>query len=73
VTGSSPEAALARLRPVLEILGSKVVHAAGIPAPLSQATVDAWASAAAALPADADHGEIARWLGCGTPAPGAGP
>jgi 3-hydroxyisobutyrate dehydrogenase len=37
-------------------------HAAGIPAPLSQAAVDAWASAAAALPADADHTEIARWL-----------
>jgi 3-hydroxyisobutyrate dehydrogenase len=37
-------------------------HAAGIRAPLSQAAVDAWASAAAALPANADHTEIARWL-----------
>jgi 3-hydroxyisobutyrate dehydrogenase len=47
-------------------------HAAGITAPLSQAAVDAWASAAAALPADADHTEIARWLGHRTPAPGTG-
>lgn len=51
----------------------RLEHAAGIPAPLSQAAVDAWAGAAAALPADADHTEIARWLGYRTPAPGAGP
>jgi 3-hydroxyisobutyrate dehydrogenase len=37
-------------------------HAAGIPTPVSQAAVDAWASAAATLSADADHTEIARWL-----------
>jgi 3-hydroxyisobutyrate dehydrogenase len=46
-------------------------HAAGIPAPLSRAAVDAWASAAAALPADADQTDIARWLGYRTPAPDA--
>jgi 3-hydroxyisobutyrate dehydrogenase len=40
----------------------RLEHAAGIPAPLSQAAVDAWASAAATLPADADQTEIARWL-----------
>ncbi len=47
-------------------------RAAGIPAPVSQAAVDAWASAAAALPVDADHTEIARWLGYRTPDPGPG-
>jgi 3-hydroxyisobutyrate dehydrogenase len=47
-------------------------RAAGIPAPLSQAAVDAWASAAATLPADADHTEIARWLGYRAPGPGDG-
>ncbi|MFB9831898.1 NAD(P)-dependent oxidoreductase [Actinoallomurus acaciae] len=36
--------------------------ATGTPAPLSRAAVDAWAEAAEALPADADHTEIARWL-----------
>ena len=44
-------------------------RAAGIPAPLSQAAVDAWARAAAALAADADHTEIARWLGDRAPEP----
>jgi 3-hydroxyisobutyrate dehydrogenase len=48
-------------------------HAAGIATPVSQAAVDAWASAAAMLPADADHTEIARWLGYRTPDPGAEP
>ena len=43
-------------------------EAAGIPAPLSTAAVDAWAAAAAALPPDADHTEIARWLERLTPA-----
>ncbi len=47
-------------------------RAAGIPAPVSQAAVDAWASAAAALPVDADHTEIARWLGYRTPDPDPG-
>jgi 3-hydroxyisobutyrate dehydrogenase len=37
-------------------------QATGIPAPLSQAAVDAWSSAASALPPDADHTEIVRWL-----------
>jgi 3-hydroxyisobutyrate dehydrogenase len=37
-------------------------RATGTPAPLSQATVDAWAEAAESLGADADHTEIARWL-----------
>src|SRR4051812_30151424 len=36
--------------------------ATGTPAPLSRAAVDAWADAAEALPPDADHTEIARWL-----------
>ena len=44
-------------------------RAAGIPAPLSQAAVDAWARAAAALAADADHTEIARWLEGRAPEP----
>jgi len=37
-------------------------EAAGIPAPLSAAAVEAWATAADTLPPDADHTEIARWL-----------
>ena len=44
-------------------------RAAGIPALVSQAAVDAWASAAAALAADADHTEIARWLEGRAPEP----
>ena len=36
--------------------------AAGTPAALSAAAADLWAQAAEALPADADHTEIARWL-----------
>jgi len=35
----------------------------GRPAALSAAALDLWAQAAQALPADADHTEIARWLG----------
>ncbi|MGH3303854.1 MAG: NAD(P)-dependent oxidoreductase [Streptosporangiaceae bacterium] len=35
---------------------------AGTPAPLSRAAVAAWTSAADAMPAGADHTEIARWL-----------
>jgi 3-hydroxyisobutyrate dehydrogenase len=35
---------------------------AGIPAPLGQAAVAAWAAAAEDLPPAADHTEIARWL-----------
>jgi 3-hydroxyisobutyrate dehydrogenase len=35
---------------------------AGAPARLSAAAVELWAEAAGALPADADHTEIARWL-----------
>jgi 3-hydroxyisobutyrate dehydrogenase len=34
----------------------------GVPAPLGQAAVAAWAAAAEDLPAAADHTEIARWL-----------
>ena len=37
-------------------------ESAGIPAALSAAAVNAWAAAADALPPDADHTEIARWL-----------
>ena len=35
---------------------------AGVPAPLGQAAVAAWAAAAEDLPPTADHTEIARWL-----------
>jgi 3-hydroxyisobutyrate dehydrogenase len=35
---------------------------AGVPAPLGQAAVAAWAAAAEDLPPAADHTEIARWL-----------
>jgi 3-hydroxyisobutyrate dehydrogenase len=34
----------------------------GVPAPIGQAAVAAWAAAAEDLPAAADHTEIARWL-----------
>ena len=39
-----------------------LAEAAGTPAQLSAAAVKLWAQAAAELPADADHTEIARWL-----------
>ena len=39
-----------------------LAEAAGTPAALSAAAVSLWAEAAQALPADADHTEIARWL-----------
>jgi 3-hydroxyisobutyrate dehydrogenase len=39
-----------------------LASAAGTPAALSAAAADLWARAAEALPADADHTEIARWL-----------
>jgi 3-hydroxyisobutyrate dehydrogenase len=35
---------------------------AGVPAPIAQAAVAAWAAAAEDLPPAADHTEIARWL-----------
>jgi 3-hydroxyisobutyrate dehydrogenase len=38
-------------------------QSAGTPARLSAAATEIWAEAAAGLPADADHTEIARWLG----------
>jgi 3-hydroxyisobutyrate dehydrogenase len=39
-----------------------LAEAAGTPATLSAAATSLWAEAAQALPADADHTEIARWL-----------
>jgi 3-hydroxyisobutyrate dehydrogenase len=39
-----------------------LAEAAGTPAALSAAAAGLWAEAAQALPADADHTEIARWL-----------
>lgn len=39
-----------------------LAEAAGTPARLSAAATGLWADAAEALPADADHTEIARWL-----------
>ena len=39
-----------------------LAEAAGTPAALSAAAADLWAQAAQALPEDADHTEIARWL-----------
>jgi 3-hydroxyisobutyrate dehydrogenase len=39
-----------------------LTEAAGTPAALSAAATSLWAEAAQALPADADHTEIARWL-----------
>ena len=39
-----------------------LAEAAGTPAALSSAAADLWAQAARALPEDADHTEIARWL-----------
>jgi 3-hydroxyisobutyrate dehydrogenase len=98
IMADGPADVLDRVRPVLEVLGSHVVHAgtiagaghaikalnnlmsathlmlkdmrialqleqdAGVPAPLGQAAVSAWAAAAEDLPAAADHTEIARWL-----------
>ena len=47
-----------------------LVESAGLPSHLSAAAVATWAEAAASLPADADHTEIARWLDPGL-APGA--
>jgi 3-hydroxyisobutyrate dehydrogenase len=40
----------------------RLEQAAGFRTPLSQAAVEAWAAAADALPANADHTEIVRWL-----------
>ncbi len=39
-----------------------LVESAGLPSHLSAAAVASWAEAAAALPAGADHTEIARWV-----------
>ncbi|MGE5131780.1 MAG: NAD(P)-dependent oxidoreductase [Gemmatimonadota bacterium] len=39
-----------------------LVESAGLPSTLSAAAVALWAEAAAALPGDADHTEIARWV-----------
>jgi 3-hydroxyisobutyrate dehydrogenase len=43
-------------------IGLGLAEAAGTPAALSAAATGLWAEAAQALPADADHTEIARWL-----------
>ncbi len=43
-------------------IGLGLAEAAGTPARLSAAATALWAEAAGALPADADHTEIARWL-----------
>lgn len=40
----------------------ELAEAAGCPAPLSRAALELWAKAADAMPAGADHTEIARWL-----------
>nr|WP_228501767.1 NAD(P)-binding domain-containing protein [Nocardioides agariphilus] len=42
--------------------GLALEQAVGVPAPLGLAAVQAWEAAADALPAAADHTEIARWL-----------
>jgi 3-hydroxyisobutyrate dehydrogenase len=39
-----------------------LANSAGTPSRLSAAATEIWAEAAAGLPADADHTEIARWL-----------
>ncbi|MGE5293025.1 MAG: NAD(P)-dependent oxidoreductase [Micromonosporaceae bacterium] len=39
-----------------------IAHSVSTPSRLSEAAVEIWAQAASALPADADHTEIARWL-----------
>jgi 3-hydroxyisobutyrate dehydrogenase-like beta-hydroxyacid dehydrogenase/alkylhydroperoxidase/carboxymuconolactone decarboxylase family protein YurZ len=54
-----------------------LAEASGVPAPISQAAVAAWTTAADEMPPGADHTEIARWLGSrradsatsGSPAP----
>lgn len=40
----------------------ELAHAVGQPVPHAEATLALWAAAAEALPADADHTEIARWV-----------
>jgi 3-hydroxyisobutyrate dehydrogenase len=40
----------------------QLAEAAGTPAPLSRAAVEAWTTAADAMRSGADHTEIARWL-----------
>jgi 3-hydroxyisobutyrate dehydrogenase len=42
-----------------------LARATGAPATLGEAVVELWAQAAAVLPADADHTEIARWVSDG--------
>jgi 6-phosphogluconate dehydrogenase (decarboxylating) len=42
--------------------GARPAASLGTPAALSAAATSLWAEAARALPADADHTEIARWL-----------
>jgi 3-hydroxyisobutyrate dehydrogenase len=39
-----------------------LAESAGTPARLAAAATELWSQAAQALPADADHTEIARWL-----------
>jgi 3-hydroxyisobutyrate dehydrogenase len=43
-------------------LALSIEHATGVPAAASEAVVATWESALAALPPDADHTAIARWL-----------
>jgi 3-hydroxyisobutyrate dehydrogenase len=40
-----------------------LARSVGGPAPLGEETARLWAEAAEALPRDADHTEIARWVG----------
>lgn len=52
------------LRLMVKDMGVAVAleHATGVPSTLSEAALAAWSAAAAALPADADHTEVARWV-----------
>jgi 3-hydroxyisobutyrate dehydrogenase len=47
----------------------ELAHATGTPIALGEATVALWEQAAAELPEDADHTEIARWLEARVPPP----
>jgi 3-hydroxyisobutyrate dehydrogenase len=44
-------------------IGVELAEKSGVPCSLGREAVDLWSDAAAELPADADHTEIARWLG----------
>ena len=53
------------LRLMIKDLGVALAlqHATGTPAPLSEAALAVWSAAGAELPADADHTEVAKWVG----------